>query len=288
MLRFPARLRIIGEKTDESGQNMIFIGVTTHSESFSELTDGEQAYVDALKRSNMTPVLIRNTSDFKTAGEKLAKLDGLVIIGGGDVHPCHYGRVLEPGIEYMDFNRDRDLFELQLARRANQLDVPTLGICRGNQVMNVSMGGTLISDLHTHHRSHSDTHQQQKPYNIPHQTVHVQPGTELFDILFGTKAHDIDDIDWVIHTNSMHHQAIEHPAPGMYVNAIASDGVYEGLEDPRRSFYIGVQWHPEYLPSCRPLFDALRDACLHPSGTSDSVQPYPAPADRVEKPSAHS
>ena len=240
---------------------MIFVGVTTHTTSFSDLTDSERVYLDVLKRCNMTPVLLKNTADFVDLEAQLARLDGLVLIGGGDVHPCHYGRLIEDDIEYMDFNRDRDLCELQLARRAHQMDLPTLGICRGCQVMNVSLGGTLISDVSTHHRSQSSTHQQNKPYNVAVQTVHIQPETRLFDILFGPQARHIDDIDWVINTNSMHHQAIEHPASGLFVNAIASDGVYEGLEDPDRTFYIGVQWHPEYLPNCLPLFEALRDAC---------------------------
>ena len=240
---------------------MVTIGVTTHTEDFDQLTEGERAYVDTLESCGMRPRLILNTQDFMEAAEELDTVDGLLLSGGGDVHPCHYGRVLEEGIAYMDTNRDRDLCELQLARTAWQLDLPMLGICRGNQVMNVSLGGTLISDLHVHHKSHSNTHQQEKPYSVPHQTVHIHPGTRLFEILFGSEAADIDDIDWIIRTNSMHHQAIEHSAPGLYVNAIASDGVYEGLEDPGKTFFIGVQWHPEYLKNCLPLFDALRDAC---------------------------
>lgn len=240
---------------------MVFVGVTTHSSVFSELTEGEQVYIDVLQRCNMTPVLLRNTSDFVEVETQLSRLDGLVLIGGGDVHPCHYGRIIEEGIEYMDFNRDRDLFELQLARRAHQMNLPTLGICRGSQVMNVSLGGTLISDLHTHHKSRSSAHQQAEPYTNTVQTVHIQPETKLFDILFGAEVRDMHDIDWVLDTNSMHHQAIEHPAPGLYVNAIATDGVYEGLEDPNCDFYIGVQWHPEYLTNCLSLFEALRDTC---------------------------
>lgn len=241
---------------------MLFIGVTTHTDDFSQLTDGERAYIDMLQRCNLTPVLLTNTADFVEVQAQLERLDGLVLIGGGDVHPCHYGRVLEDGVSYMDFNRDRDLCELQLARNAHLMDMPTLGICRGNQVMNVALGGTLHADLSADGTT-DENHRQTEPYDIAHQTVHIQPETMLFDLLFGADARHIDDIDWVLNTNSMHHQAIEHPARGLRINAITTDGVYEGIEDSQKRFYIGVQWHPEYLENCTPLFEGLRDACQH-------------------------
>lgn len=242
---------------------MLFIGVTTHTNDFTQLTEGERVYIDVIQRYNMTPVLLTNTADFVDIEAELARLDGLVLIGGGDVHPCHYGSMVQDGIQYCDFSRDRDLCELQLARRAHQMNMPTLGICRGNQVMNVSLGGTLIGDVRVNGVT-TLNHQQEKPYDICHQTVHIQPETQLFDLLFGAEHRHVHDIDWILNTNSMHHQAIEHPAHGLYINAISTDGVYEGVEDPSKRFYIGVQWHPEYLENCLPVFAGLRDACLHP------------------------
>lgn len=240
---------------------MLFVGVTTHTENFSELTEGEHVYIDVLQRIGITPVLMTNTADFVEIETQLSKLDGLVLIGGGDVHPCHYGELVDPNIAFMNLNRDRDLCELQLARRAYAYDMPTLGICRGNQVMNVAMGGTLISDLLAHGKADHD-HNQQKPYTNHSELVHIQPETRLFDLLFGAENRHIDDIDWILTTNSMHHQAINRPAFGFYINAISADGVYEGCEDPSRRFFIGVQWHPEYLENCLPLFTGFREACL--------------------------
>lgn len=239
---------------------MLFVGVTTHTNKFSELTEAERVYVNVLQNVGITPVLLTNTADFVEIESQLSRLDGLVLIGGGDVHPCHYGETLNPEIGYQGLNPDRDLCELQIARRAHALDLPTLGICRGNQVMNVALGGTLISDLIAH-GSTEHNHQQQKPYSIHNETVHIQPETRLFDLLFGADMRHIDDIDWVLNTNSMHHQAILRPAEGLYINAISSDGVYEGCEDPTRLFYVGVQWHPEYLDNCMPLFTGFHDAC---------------------------
>ena len=238
---------------------MLFVGVTTHTNNFSELTEKERPYIDVLQEIGVTPVLLTNTADFVEIETRLSKLDGLVLIGGGDVHPSHYGEALDPNIQYVDLNQDRDLCELQLARRAHAYDMPTLGICRGNQVMNVALGGTLISDLIAHGRTEHN-HQQQAPYSMCNEIVHIQPETQLFDLLFGAENRHIDDIDWVLNTNSMHHQAILRPAPGLYINAISADGIYEGCEDPSRKFFIGVQWHPEYLPNCRPLFIGFRDA----------------------------
>ncbi len=241
---------------------MLFVGVTTHTDNFAELNENERPYIDVLRETGLVPVLLTNTSDFVEIESRLSKLDGLVLIGGGDVHPCHYGASLDPNVQYVDLNPERDLCELQLARRAHAYNLPTLGICRGNQVMNVALGGTLISDLIAHgHTNHN--HLQEKPYTIRKEIVHIQPETQLFDLLFGAENRHIDDIDWVLNTNSMHHQAILRPAPGIYINAISADGIYEGCEDPSRRFYIGVQWHPEYLDNCRPLFTGFRDACQH-------------------------
>ena len=240
---------------------MLFVGITTHTEDFSELNDREKPYIDVMRRCNMTPVLIKHTSDFIDIEERLNTLDGLVLIGGGDVHPCHYGRVIEEGIEYMDFNRDRDLCELQIARRAHQMDLPTLGICRGLQIMNVSLGGTLVAEISDDGKDHGG-HLQEEPYDRYTHKVHIQPDTMLFDIMFAGQAGDAEEGEWVIETNSMHHQAIEHPAYGLYINAIGPDGVYEGAEDPSKKFFLGVQWHPEYLDNGVALFEALHNACL--------------------------
>lgn len=239
---------------------MLFVGVTTHTDSFNDLTEAERIYIDVLRDAGVVPVLLTNTADFVEIETRLSKLDGLVLIGGGDVHPRHYGERLDPTVNYADLNPDRDLCELQLARRAHAYDMPTLGICRGNQVMNVALGGTLISDLIAHSRADHD-HHQPKPYTVHNEVVHIQPETQLFDLLFGAENRHIDDIDWVLNTNSMHHQAILRPAPGLYINAISADGIYEGCEDPSRRFFIGVQWHPEYLDNCRPLFTGFHDAC---------------------------
>ena len=239
---------------------MIFVGITLHTEDFSELLKKEKPYIDCMKRCGMTPVPIKYTSDPIEVEEKLNKLDGLILIGGGDVHPCHYGRVIEEGIEYMDFNRDRDLCELQLARRAHQLDVPTLGICRGLQIMNVSLGGTLIAEISDDGKDHGG-HYQEEPYDRYTHQVHIQPGTRLCKILFGEECSSLPEDDLVIDTNSMHHQALEQPAYGLYINAVGPDGIYEGAEDPSKNFFLGVQWHPEYLSNCFSLFEALRDAC---------------------------
>ncbi len=240
---------------------MLFVGITTHTNRFERLTEGERVYIDVLQRCNMTPVLLTNTADVIGTEAELARVDALVLIGGGDVHPHRYRQTLMSGVRYKDMSKARDLCELQLARRAHAINLPTLGICRGSQVMNVALGGTLHHDVNVCGLT-ENIHQQEKPYDTCCQTVHVQPETRLFDLLFGAERRHIDDIDWVLDTNSMHHQAIHRPGEGLYINAITDDGIYEGIEDPEKDFFIGVQWHPEYLENCFGLFTGLRDACL--------------------------
>lgn len=236
---------------------MATIGVTLSTENESDLTWKEAQYLTALRRVGATDIrIVRNTSEFTELIPVLETLDGLLLTGGGDVHPRHYGRSFEEGVEYSDINDVRDLCELQLARWAHHLDLPTLGICRGCQIMNVSLGGTLVADIPTHFQT-PQNHLQEVPYERYQQIVHVKPGTKLFDIMFDTEHGDLPDIDWIFETNSMHHQAIEHTASPLRINALGTDGIYEGCEDPAKQYYIGVQWHPEYLSNCTPIFESF-------------------------------
>ena len=104
-----SRRALRGGQPKDSEPPVIFVGVTTHTDNFTELTVAERMYVDVLQDIGVTPVLLTNTADFVEIEARLSKLDGLVLIGGGDVHPCHYGNYLEPNVKYMDLNRDRDL-----------------------------------------------------------------------------------------------------------------------------------------------------------------------------------
>jgi putative glutamine amidotransferase len=147
---------------------------------------------------------------------------------------------------------NRTAAELALTTGALARDMPVLGICGGQQLLAVALGGTLIQHIPD---SVPDAlaHEQPNPRHEPGHPVTVTPGTLLHRIVGAG----------VMHVNSAHHQAVRHPGPRAIVDAVAPDGVIEGVEDPSHRFCLGVQWHPEYLidPGDRRIFEALIAAC---------------------------
>ncbi len=192
-------------------------------------------------------VWILPTTDPARAPVYLEALDGLVLIGGDDVDPSLYGAMPHPELGPVD--RARDDFEVALVRAGASGRLPSLGICRGLQVMNVALGGTLHQHVPTDvpgaltHGGHMDEAHR----------VTVVPGTRLERIL-GSSA---------VAVNSHHHQAVERSAPAFPATAHTSDGVVEAAELERHPFFLGVQWHPERLPDAEAttrLFRAFVEA----------------------------
>ncbi len=167
----------------------------------------------------------------------LDRIDGLVITGGAfDVDPALFGDrhvhdsvSLKPG---------RTGFEMALTRAALARDLPILGICGGEQLLNVALGGTLIQHI-PDAIPDALAHEQPNPRDEPGHEIAILPGTRLHRITGETR----------MAVNSAHHQAVARPAPDCIVNAVAPDGVIEGIEAPDRRFCIGVEWHPEFLLS---------------------------------------
>ncbi|NIS82635.1 MAG: gamma-glutamyl-gamma-aminobutyrate hydrolase family protein [Anaerolineales bacterium] len=179
------------------------------------------------------------------------RLDGLVFSGGGDVHPRFYGQRQEVGLRAVDEQRDQ--MEIDLVRLAVETAKPFLAICRGIQVLNVALGGSLYQDL-TEQLAHSLNHDnREKPRDTLAHTVTLIEGSRLQQW--------IDQVQ--IETNSLHHQAIRDLAPDLRIIAQTSDGVIEGIEVARHPFGFGVQWHPEQLrarPETMAIFSALMRA----------------------------
>ncbi|HEX5134177.1 MAG TPA: gamma-glutamyl-gamma-aminobutyrate hydrolase family protein [Thermoanaerobaculia bacterium] len=171
--------------------------------------------------------------------------DGVVIGGGDDVDPGLYGReVLRDGKVKVD--PARDSIDLAVFEEAWRGAVPTLGVCRGLQVMNVARGGTLFQHLPLESPSHIEHHRPKKPNRRDH-VVTVRPGTRLSGI---AASGELD-------VNSRHHQAVERPAEDFVVTATAPDGVIEALEARDGRWLVAVQWHPENLhddPASKRLF----------------------------------
>jgi len=177
--------------------------------------------------------------------EPQGSYDGVVLGGGLDVDPARYGREIKPGAN-VELDLDRDSTDFAAFEKARQEEVPVLGICRGMQLVNVALGGTLHQDIPSD-RPSEIVHEVpgQHPERRDHK-VAVKPGTRLSEI---ARAAEID-------VNSRHHQAVERLAPGIEISAFAPDGLIEAFESAR-PWLLAVQWHPENLledPASRRLF----------------------------------
>lgn len=202
-------------------------------------------YCDAVARAGGLPVLLPH--EVEQAEAYLRVVDGLIVTGGAfDVDPALFGAETRHATVTTKDRRTR--FELAVTRRALAADKPVLGICGGQQLLNVALGGTLIQHIPDEVPG-ALAHEQKTPRHEPAHTVRFADRTRLREIAGASEAP----------VNSTHHQAVKAPAPGLLVDATAPDGVIEGIEDPHRRFCIGVQWHPEYAISDadRRLFAAF-------------------------------
>jgi putative glutamine amidotransferase len=211
-------------------------------------------YVKAVHETGGRAVLI--TPDDPDT-DVLESLDGILFSGGGDVDPAFWGA--EPHPE-TDIDPARDTAELMLMKAALELDLPILGICRGMQVMAVAAGGTLHQHLpdvigHEGHRAAPGTDPLAADASAygRHDVV-VKPGSQAYALL-GPR----------LTVNSFHHQAVDDPGSFIAVGWCPDDRVIEIIEDPARTFAIGVQWHPERTADLR-LFAALAEAAADRSG----------------------
>ena len=184
----------------------------------------------------------------------LEACDGLLLTGGVDVEPAHYGEPRHPTVETDEV---RDAYELALAREALERNLPVLAICRGAQVLNVAAGGTLLQDIPSA-IPEALTHQIERPKNSIAHEVQVEAASCLARLLEGRLSRDR-----TVAVNSRHHQSVKQAAPDFVVSAKSPDGVIEAIEKPGASFCLGVQWHPENFwqtGEFRELFDGLVDA----------------------------
>lgn len=213
------------------------------------------SYIEAVTAAGGLPVLIPLGLSEDDLAAILARVDGVLLPGGGDIDPAVYRGSDHKTIYGIDTDRDR--VELFVARRAVAAQKPLLAICRGHQVLNVALGGTLWEDV-----------QSLMPDAIRHDNFRVFPRNHIAHPVIAQP--DSHIARWVgrteIAVNSLHHQGVRDLAAELRATAVAPDGLVEGAEVPGHPFAVSVQWHPENLihddPSMLALFRGLVDAAM--------------------------
>ncbi|MFN8377650.1 MAG: gamma-glutamyl-gamma-aminobutyrate hydrolase family protein [Anaerolineae bacterium] len=205
----------------------------------------------AIAAAGGLPVYVPPGLDDDVLRDLYSRLDGLLLPGGPDVRPDRYGQAQHPMTQVID--DPRDTLEITLAQWAFEDDVPVFGICRGHQVLNVALGGTLVQDIpsivgdNLTHDISDDT-----PRSTRMHDVDIDADSRLSGILGTTH----------VSVNSIHHQSVLEVAPAARVTANAPDGVIEALEVPGKPFMLSVQWHPEDLYSNDPTMARLFESFI--------------------------
>ncbi|MGH9253591.1 MAG: gamma-glutamyl-gamma-aminobutyrate hydrolase family protein [Vicinamibacterales bacterium] len=214
-------------------------------------------YEEAVRRAGGEPWVLDRSTD--RPEDVVRAAGGLLLAGGGDVSPEIYGAA--PHATYDAAEPGRDAYEIDLARRAVEANLPVFAICRGVQVLNVARGGTLVQDIPTElpgALEHKLAVPPNEPFTLAHE-VWVEKDSLLAQLV-GDAEGDAESRQ----VNSRHHQAVKELGDGLVASATAPDGVIEAVEDPSRRFCVGVQWHPENFyrtGEFRSLFEAFIRAC---------------------------
>lgn len=211
-----------------------------------------RSYVDAVHGARGLAVLLPPDPQLvQRPDEALELIDGLLLAGGADLDPASYG---EPAhVETQDAVPERDAFEIALTRAAIERDVPVLGICRGMQLINVALGGTLIQHL-PEHVGHEEHRRVSGSFDGSDHDVDVLQDTLAMRVI-GASRHA---------TKSHHHQGVGRVGEGLRVSATSPfDGLVEAIELPERSFVLGVQWHPEADVSSPVVGGLVQAAAAH-------------------------
>ena len=192
-------------------------------------------YVESVRRAGGEPIEVG--ADGETPEHILARVDGILLTGGGDVDPDLYGEARHETFDAAESGRD--VFEIALTKAAVDAGVPYLAICRGMQLLNVAMGGTLIQDIPTQVPGALQHAVPEPRFAIAHE-IWVAKDSRLSALL----AEHMEDGE-TCHVNSRHHQSVQRVASGFEVTATSPDGVVEAMEKTGNGFCIAVQWHPE-------------------------------------------
>lgn len=217
------------------------------------------AYSKSVEMAGGLPVMVMPTLPVESLRAIYERLDGVLMAGGGDIDPAAYGMSEDSLVSEVDTARDSA--EFQMTRWAVEDNKPLLGICRGCQVANVALGGTLYRDIKAEYPGYDGIRHDnwgKFPRNHRAHTVSVKSDSHLAAAL-GVPT---------VPVNSLHHQALRDVAPSLVVTASAPDGVIEAVELPDKRFFVAVQWHPEELTK-----ESEQMRCLFESFVRESASP---------------
>jgi putative glutamine amidotransferase len=241
----------------------VFIAISANTEynkNGQTITSVPVAYSRCVQQAGAVPVILPPAGDEQTVALMLSRVSGLILPGGLDMDAHFFNQKMHPACRASD--PELDLFQVSLVKLAVELEMPILGICRGAQVANVALGGSLVQDIPSQlPESNIDHMQKEFSFDTDHD-VRFDPESRLYS-LFGES----------MRINSRHHQSIDAPGKGIRITAWAPDGVVEGAEHESLPIYL-VQWHPELLmqksDSMRPLFSRF---ILHCKGKDEWIKP---------------
>lgn len=212
------------------------IGLTSQHEYSNniKLNKVNNTYIDAIQRAGAVPIILPVVEEIEFIDRYLDVLQGVVLTGGEDISPLLYGQ--EPSREVDTISFDRDSMEMEIFKKSYSKNIPVLGICRGIQMINVALGGTLYQDIY-----------REIPNAIGHISgFSISGGYHTIEIVKDSKMYEIFNKE-NIQVNSQHHQSVRDVGKNLKVNAYTSDGVVEGIESTNDKFVLGVQFHPEAM-----------------------------------------
>ena len=211
------------------------------------------SYINAIEKGGGIPIIIPISTDEDNIKSTIEKVDGLLIPGGVDVNPLYYNE--EPQILLGEINGRLDEFNLIATKIALELNKPILGICRGAQVLNICLGGTIYQDI-SYTNKNFVKHSQNAKGNIKTHSVEIV-NSELLESILGKE----------IDVNSFHHQIVKDLVKNLKASAYSKDGIIEAIEKEDAKFVVGIQWHPELLvDNCDKmlnLFKTFVNKCIN-------------------------
>jgi putative glutamine amidotransferase len=214
---------------------LIAITATTRLDGGARRVRLNTSYLTAVERAGGIPLVIPPLASVADATRVLDAADALLLSGGEDIEPARYGATPHPKLE--EVNLARDATEIALTAAARERAMPTLAICRGLQLVNVALGGSLIQDIPSE-RPNAINHTPNVPRDQRAHEIKIEPSSRL-GAMFGNQSYRV---------NSIHHQAADRVAEGLRATAWAPDGIIEGLEWHNGDWWlVAVQWHPEEL-----------------------------------------